>query len=89
MSEGYQLLKVKLNNIITFIYRGIAIYVHILLRILRRDIMQFGLVFSAALYAFGGGFYFALRSEVREVFDAATNETRLVTDLDINPQETG
>ena len=84
------MLKVKLNNNLSiFLHRGIAIYVHILLRILRRDITQFGLIFCAALYAFGGGFYFALRSDVREVFDAATNETRLVTDLDINPKETG
>ena len=51
--------------------------------------MQFGLVFCAALFAFGGGFYFALRSEVRVFIDEATNKTILLSDLDINPDETG
>lgn len=72
-----------------FSFRVIANYVHILLRVLRRDILQFGAVFCAALFAFGGGFYFALRSEVGYVFDEATNKTVFISDLDVHPEETG
>lgn len=70
-------------------FRVIDNYVHILLRVLRRDILQFGAVFCAALFAFGGGFYFALRSEVGSVFDEATNKTIYQSDLDVHPEETG
>ena len=56
---------------------------------MRRDIIQFSLVFCAALFAFGGGFYFALRSEVEFVFDKAANRTVLLSDLDVHPEETG
>lgn len=56
---------------------------------MRRDILQFGAVFIAALFAFGGGFYFALRSEVGYEFDEATNKTIFLSDLDIHPEETG
>jgi hypothetical protein len=51
--------------------------------------LQFGAVFIAALFAFGGGFYFALRSEVGYVFDEETNRTIFLSDLDIHPEETG
>lgn len=46
-------------------------------------------MFCAALFAFGGGFYFALRSEVGYVFDEATNKTVFISDLDVHPEETG
>ena len=59
----------------SFYNRVIANYVRILLRILRRDVLQFSAVFCAALLTFGGGFYFALRSEVEFVFDKAANRT--------------
>ena len=70
-------------------YRAIANYVYILLRVMKRDIIQFGVVFCAALFTFGGGFYFALRSEVEFVFDNKTNKTILLSDLDVHPEETG
>ena len=46
-------------------------------------------MFCAALLTFGGGFYFALRSEVGFVFDEAANRTVFLSDLDIHPEETG
>ena len=51
--------------------------------------MQFSAVFCAALFAFGGGFYFALRSEVEFVFDEEANKSVLLSDLNIHPEETG
>lgn len=71
-----------------FFVRAIANYVYILLKLLRRDVIQFALVFCAALFTFGGGFYFALRGEVESFFDEASNTTRYLSDLDINPKET-
>lgn len=70
-------------------FRVIANYVHILLTLMQRDIVQFAVVFFAALFAFGGGLYFALRSEVVNEFDEATNRTILKSDLDMYPKETG
>ena len=87
--ERERKFKTSLQHVIYFPCRVIANYVHILLRVLRRDILQFSAVFCAALFAFGGGFYFALRSEVGFVFDEATNKTIFLSDLDIHPEETG
>lgn len=72
-----------------FFVRPIANYVYILLKVLKRDIIQFGLVFCAALFTFGGGFFFALRGEEIEVFNETTNKTEIESDLNVHPNETG
>jgi len=59
--------------------------VAIIYHIIKEDIVPFMVVFSVVLFAFTGGFYLALRGEVRSLNSTVDQFT---TSLDLHPSET-
>ena len=54
--------------------RSFAVYVKILFRIIKRDIVQFLAVFLVVTISFGGGLYFSLRADTCRLADQTTTD---------------
>ena len=61
-------------------------YVAIIYHIIKEDIVPFMVVISIVLFAFTGGFYLALRGEVRAGLNSTIDQ--FTTSLDLHPSET-
>jgi len=73
-------------NVISLTSRSVGMYVAIIYHIIKEDIIPFMVVISIVLFAFTGGFYLALRGEVRTGQNSTINQ--FTTSLDLHPSET-
>ena len=74
------------DDFIPLTSRSVGMYVAIIYHIIKEDIVPFMVVFSIVLFAFTGGFYLALRGEVRTGQNSTVDQ--FTTSLDLHPSET-